>query len=132
MQARPWRRVRGGLASVRVRPFVDALRAALAAQDAISSPLLDNISVEGAQGVLINVIIGRWSASGHFFRSMKREVGVATTCLYRVTQLFCQVDHVVVLVAVALGFAQADTVDDACMVERVADDSVFRSKNRLE
>ena len=33
---------------------------------------------------LINVIIGRWSASGHFARSMKREVGVGMTCLYRV------------------------------------------------
>ena len=30
-------------------------RAVLAAQDAISSPLLDNISVEGARGVLINI-----------------------------------------------------------------------------
>lgn len=30
-------------------------RAVLAAQDAISSPLLDNISIEGARGVLINV-----------------------------------------------------------------------------
>ncbi|MHC4385327.1 MAG: hypothetical protein ACYS0J_21215, partial [Planctomycetota bacterium] len=34
--------------------------------------------------VLLNVIIGRWSAAGHFFRSMKREVGVGITCLYRV------------------------------------------------
>jgi len=34
--------------------------------------------------VLVNVIIGRWSASGHFARSMKRECGVATNCLYRV------------------------------------------------
>ena len=34
--------------------------------------------------VLLNVIIGRWSASGHFGRSMKRECGVACTCLYRV------------------------------------------------
>ncbi len=34
--------------------------------------------------VLLNVIIGRWSASGHFGRSMKRECGVATNCLYRV------------------------------------------------
>jgi serine/threonine protein kinase len=34
--------------------------------------------------VLLNVVIGRWSAAGHFFRSMKREVGVGTTCLYRV------------------------------------------------
>ena len=34
--------------------------------------------------VLLNVIIGRWSASGHFARSMKRECGVASTCLYRV------------------------------------------------
>lgn len=30
-------------------------RAVLAAQDAISSPLLDNISIEGARGVLINI-----------------------------------------------------------------------------
>ncbi|MHC4774573.1 MAG: serine/threonine protein kinase, partial [Planctomycetota bacterium] len=35
--------------------------------------------------VLINVVVGRWSAAGHFFRSMKREVSVGTTCLYRVT-----------------------------------------------
>ena len=34
--------------------------------------------------VLLNVVIGRWSASGHFARSMKRECGVASTCLYRV------------------------------------------------
>ena len=34
--------------------------------------------------VLMNVVIGRWSASGHFARSMKRECGVASTCLYRV------------------------------------------------
>ncbi|MCH7798311.1 MAG: hypothetical protein IID28_07670 [Planctomycetes bacterium] len=33
---------------------------------------------------LFNVVIGRWSASGHFGRSMKRECGVACTCLYRV------------------------------------------------
>jgi len=30
-------------------------RAVLAAQDAVSSPLLDNVSIEGARGVLINV-----------------------------------------------------------------------------
>jgi serine/threonine protein kinase len=35
--------------------------------------------------MLVNVIVGRWSAAGHFYRSMKREVGVGTTCLYRVT-----------------------------------------------
>ncbi len=34
--------------------------------------------------VLLNVVIGRWSAAGHFMRSMKREGGVAGTCLYRV------------------------------------------------
>jgi serine/threonine protein kinase len=34
--------------------------------------------------VLISVVIGRWSAAGHFFRSMKRECGVGTMCLYRV------------------------------------------------
>ena len=35
--------------------------------------------------VLLNVVIGRWSASGHFARSMKRELQVAGTCFYRVT-----------------------------------------------
>jgi serine/threonine protein kinase len=34
--------------------------------------------------VLLNVIVGRWSAAGHFFRSMRREVGVGVACLYRV------------------------------------------------
>ncbi len=34
--------------------------------------------------VLVNVIIGRWSAAGHFWRSMHRECKVGTTCLYRV------------------------------------------------
>lgn len=34
--------------------------------------------------LLLNIVIGRWSAAGHFGRSMKRECGVATTCLYRV------------------------------------------------
>ena len=34
--------------------------------------------------VLLNVIIGRWSAAGHFARSMKRECSVANSCVYRV------------------------------------------------
>jgi hypothetical protein len=34
--------------------------------------------------VVLNIVIGRWSASGHFLRSMKRECGVAGSCLYRV------------------------------------------------
>ena len=34
--------------------------------------------------VLLNVMIGRWSAAGHFFRSIKRECNVGFTCLYRV------------------------------------------------
>ncbi|MHC4446181.1 MAG: protein kinase domain-containing protein [Planctomycetota bacterium] len=33
---------------------------------------------------LVNVIIGRWSAAGHYADSVKREVGVASACLYRV------------------------------------------------
>ena len=34
--------------------------------------------------VLANVVIGRWSGAGHFFRSMNRECKVGTACLYRV------------------------------------------------
>ncbi len=34
--------------------------------------------------VVLNIVIGRWSASGHFLRSMKRECSVAGNCLYRV------------------------------------------------
>jgi len=34
--------------------------------------------------MLLNVVIGRWSASGHFFRSMKRECSVASSCVYRI------------------------------------------------
>ena len=34
--------------------------------------------------VMLNVVIGRWSGAGHFFRSMTRECKVGTTCLYRV------------------------------------------------
>ncbi len=34
--------------------------------------------------VVLNIVIGRWSASGHFLRSMKRECSVAGSCLYRV------------------------------------------------
>ncbi|MHC4429038.1 MAG: serine/threonine protein kinase [Planctomycetota bacterium] len=33
---------------------------------------------------MFNVVIGRWSASGHFWRSMTRECKVGTMCLYRV------------------------------------------------
>ena len=33
---------------------------------------------------LVNVIIGRWSTAGHYADSVKREVGVASACLYRV------------------------------------------------
>lgn len=33
---------------------------------------------------IVNVIIGRWSAAGHFADSVKREFMVVTTCLYRV------------------------------------------------
>jgi len=33
--------------------------------------------------LLINIVIGRWSASGHYFRSMKRECQIASSCVYR-------------------------------------------------
>jgi serine/threonine protein kinase len=33
--------------------------------------------------MVLNIAIGRWSASGHFFRSMKRECQVASACCYR-------------------------------------------------
>lgn len=34
--------------------------------------------------VLLNIIIGRWSASAHFANSLKVELGIAGACLYRV------------------------------------------------
>ncbi|MEM7229194.1 MAG: hypothetical protein AAF432_10305 [Planctomycetota bacterium] len=33
--------------------------------------------------VPLNVILGRWSAAGHFARAVKREASVGTNCLYR-------------------------------------------------
>ena len=58
----------------------------------ISGMLRDTVRFVGAliAGVvllpvmLLNVVIGRWSAAGHFGRSMKRECSVAGVCLYRV------------------------------------------------
>ena len=41
-------------------------RAALAAQQAISSPLLDNASIAGAQGVLVNITGGE---NSYFYES---------------------------------------------------------------
>ena len=43
-----------------------------------------------------------------------------------------QVSHVVVGIAVTAGLAQADAVDDAGVVERIADDGVIRTQQRLE
>lgn len=34
--------------------------------------------------VVLNIVIARWSAAGHFMRSMKRECQIATACLYRI------------------------------------------------
>ncbi len=34
--------------------------------------------------LLLNIVIGRWSAAGHFGRSIKRECNVASNCIYRV------------------------------------------------
>ena len=34
--------------------------------------------------LLLNIVIGRWSAAGHFGRSIKRECNVACNCIYRV------------------------------------------------
>ena len=47
-------------------------------------------------------------------------------------ELFLQVVHVVVLVAEALGFAQANAVDDGGVVEFVGDDGVFLAQYRFE
>lgn len=34
--------------------------------------------------LLLNIVIGRWSAAGHFGNSIKRECNVAANCIYRV------------------------------------------------
>lgn len=34
--------------------------------------------------MLLNVVLGRWSAAGHFGKSIKRECGVGSACIYRV------------------------------------------------
>ena len=56
----------------------------------------------------------------------------AEALLLRGLQLALQVLHVGVGVAVALGLAQAHAVDDAGVVERVADDGVVGREQRLE
>src|SRR6056297_2831826 len=50
----------------------------------------------------------------------------------RRAQLFLQVRHVVVSVAIALRLAQTDAVYDAGVIQRVADDGVLRSQQGLE
>jgi len=52
--------------------------------------------------------------------------------VFRLLQSCFEIGHVVVGVAVALGFAEPDAVDDAGMVERVADHRVFLAEQRLE
>src|SRR5690606_21397338 len=47
-------------------------------------------------------------------------------------QLLFQIGHVVVGVAVARGLAEAHAIDDAGMVERIADDRILIIQQRLE
>ena len=84
-------------------------RAVLAAQDAISSPLLDNVSIEGARGVLINI-------TGPSTMTLA-EVTEAATLIQEVAHedaniIFGQViddslDDAVLVTVIATGFGQA-------------------------
>jgi cell division protein FtsZ len=84
-------------------------RAVLAAQDAISSPLLDNMSIEGARGVLINVTGPSTMTLG--------EVTEAATLIQEVAHedaniIFGQViddalDDSVMVTVIATGFGEA-------------------------
>lgn len=84
-------------------------RAVLAAQDAISSPLLDNMSIEGARGVLINI-------TGPSTMTLA-EVTEAATLIQEVAHedaniIFGQViddslDDAVLVTVIATGFGQA-------------------------
>jgi cell division protein FtsZ len=84
-------------------------RAVLAAQDAISSPLLDNVSIEGARGVLINV-------TGPSTMTLA-EVNEAATLIQEVAHedaniIFGQViddslDEEVMVTVIATGFGEA-------------------------
>ena len=55
-----------------------------------------------------------------------------SAALLRLLQARFELVHVVVRVAEALRFAQADAVDDAGVVQRVADDRVLFVEQRLE
>lgn len=57
---------------------------------------------------------------------------MARTVRARLCQLRAQVIQVVVLVTVAARLAQADAVDDRRVVQRIADDRVFGTQQRLE
>ena len=46
--------------------------------------------------------------------------------------MLLEIVHIIVRVAKALGFAEADAVDDARMVERIADHRVLFAEQRLE
>lgn len=54
------------------------------------------------------------------------------TSTLRFAELLLQVLHVDVFVAVALGFAEADPVDDGGVVEAVADHSILLAKEGFE
>ena len=54
------------------------------------------------------------------------------TAILGLLQLGLQVLHAVVLVAETLGFAQADPIDDAGMIELIGDHRVFRGKKGLK
>ena len=59
--------------------------------------------------------------------SLKRAPAASASCSLRL-----QIGHVVVAVAEALRLAQADAVDDAGVVQLVADDRVLLAEQRLE
>lgn len=96
-------------------------RAVLAAQDAISSPLLDNLSIEGARGVLINV-------TGPSTMTLS-EVTEAATLIQEVAHedaniIFGQVideslDDEVLVTVIATGFGQAKAEGPALEVVRL-------------
>ena len=54
------------------------------------------------------------------------------TCAVGGFQLFLQVRHIVILIAETLCLAETDAVDDAGMVQGIADDGVFGSEQSFE
>jgi hypothetical protein len=75
------------------------------------------------------------ASSGAMSPSIENTPSVAIIAQRRLPawhELGLEIGHVVVLVAVALGLAQPDAVDDRRVVERVGDDRVVLAEQRLE